>query len=402
MIHLTKRALGIVSVVWLMSCINTSYSRSDEIQVTGVEVDIIVGQFAHHGDAFYQSEVTRTQWLLVGNPDDFVARNDLASAYIKLKKYHEALSEFQLNEQKHPGKYETAANLGVLYKKMGQYGLAADHIKKSLEIKAEGHMGLGDYYLRMITWLKELEADPIYKKNFLGIPYSDPAEGIRVNKLVNKEYLMTLIKNDYQFADVYLVLGDVLLSEGDYELAVRSYYRASDLNHPREDVIEQKISDLHAIVAGMRNDKQVVNLRTVRSQVTGEFSQAKSWLKKYQVLEEERLTAGKPVDFKSMKGIAKVAGIEKPRVVEAILYDQEIVPKAWYDREGLVMALGMFAVVVTLVIFLIAKLVTKKPVNYWMIRFDDLKECLTDRRSTLFDHVDGAKVFHQATSQTTG
>jgi hypothetical protein len=71
-------------VVWFMSCINTSYSRLDEVEITGNELDLILGQFAHHGERFYDNEVTRTKVLLVENENDFVARNDLASAYIYL------------------------------------------------------------------------------------------------------------------------------------------------------------------------------------------------------------------------------------------------------------------------------------------------------------------------------
>lgn len=343
-----------------MSCINTSYSRLDEIEVTGEEVDLIVGQFAHHGEAFYRHEVERTNKLLTENKRDFVARNDLASAYIKLKMYAEAEREFMTNEKHHPGRYETAANFGVLYKKMGKYALAAENIRRSLEIKPEGHMGLGDYYLRMIEWLEKVENDPMYSKNFLGISYYDPAEGIKVNKVVNKEHLMTLIKNDYKFADVYLVLGDLFLSERDYQLALRCYYRADSLKHPREDIVDLRISEIENRIVSMRTEDQVVDMRSVHSQMNEEFQAAVDWLTQYQDLEEKRLKKGEAVDFKTMKGALVTAGIEKPKVLEAILYRGEENPGSWLGSDNLIFIFGLIVVVIAVMLCFVVDLIRKK------------------------------------------
>ncbi len=362
MMDFTKKCLGALSLVWLMSCINTSYSRLDEVEVTGVEVDLIVGQFAHHGEAFYRHEVKRTKKLLGDNERNYVARNDLASAYIKLKMYAEAEKEFMLNEKHHPGQYETASNFGVLYKKMGKYTLAAENIKMSLEVKPEGHMGLGDYYLRMIEWLEKIEKDPIYDHNFLGIPYSDPAESIRVNKVVSKEYLMTLIKNDYQFADVYFVLGDVFLSERDYQLAIRCYYRALHLDHPREDLCYMRINDVQTIIASMKTEGQVADTRSVSRQIENEFDAAEGWLTKYKELEGRRLSSGQAVDFKTMKGALTAEGIEKPRVVEALLYNGKEESRMWYSQGDAFVVIALVAVILSVVIYFLCKMSRKTDV----------------------------------------
>ena len=115
--HFYQKIFSSFALIILLSCINTSYSRLDEVHVTKNEVDLILGQFAHHGDAFYEAEVKRTKTVLNLVPNDFKARNGLASTYIKLQCYKEAEAEFVKNEQLYPNAYETAANLGVLYKK---------------------------------------------------------------------------------------------------------------------------------------------------------------------------------------------------------------------------------------------------------------------------------------------
>ena len=130
---ITIRTCALVTVLTLFcslsppsfACINTSYSRAEEQLITDNLAQLIIGAFPHHGRAFYEHEVSRNQALLEKDPDDFVARNDLASAYTKLQKWDLALEHFEENERLHPGRYETASNLGVLYKKKGEYETAA-------------------------------------------------------------------------------------------------------------------------------------------------------------------------------------------------------------------------------------------------------------------------------------
>ena len=204
----------------LYACVNSTYSRLDEKRITNDLAYIVMGQFAHRSPEFYRFQAKEALSILIGDDSNFLARNDLAVAYIKLGNYHKAEDELKKNEELHPRKYETAANFGVLYKKKQDFAKAAEYIEKSLEIKPEGHMGLGDYYLKMCKSLAS--DDPTV--NFLGVAYDAKAQ--ENAEIANKEYLISLIKNDYMFADAYLILGDVLYLEGDYQLAALAYGRA--------------------------------------------------------------------------------------------------------------------------------------------------------------------------------
>ncbi|PCJ57984.1 MAG: hypothetical protein COA79_14530 [Planctomycetota bacterium] len=231
-----KYSAGFLIIIGLLACVNTTYSRADEKAITGELVHIIMGSFMHHGEAFYDQEVIRNNSILEKNPKSFDAINDLAVAYFKRSSfmskveklaqpfnYHDSIKLFETNEKYHPNRYKTASNMGVMYKKFGDFENAEKYIKKALKIKPQGHMGLGDYYLKMIQYLKSNDGS----SNFLGIKYEDGYQ--KTAEAANKEYVISLIKNDHQFADAYIVLGDILLYEKKYQLALRSYLRYQDL-----------------------------------------------------------------------------------------------------------------------------------------------------------------------------
>ena len=278
----------------LLSCVNTSYSTQDEKQIDGALADIILGQFPHRGEAFYKSELDRTEELLKINFKDFEARNDRAVAYLKLKEWDRAQKEFALNEKLHPGKYETAANLGVLYKKLRSFELAERYIKRSLEIKPEGHMGLGDYYLKMIQWQISDKTS-----NFLGISYKDYP--YKTASIAKKDYVVTLIKNDRSFADAYYVLGDILVNESQHALAFRAYKRAESLNpQVYRSLVRYRLQNVFEFYDYLLPFWKVFDSEKMSLDSQYEFKQAEVWLQSFERIEEELLKAGKIISFENI------------------------------------------------------------------------------------------------------
>ena len=307
-------------ILLLLSCVNTSYSRFDEKAIDDELVDLIVGQFPHHSSAFYENELKVKEPKLKENPDDFELRNDVAVAYLKLAKWSEAIFHFKLNESKHPGQYKTNSNLGVMYKKMGQFSEAAFYIKKALEIKPGGHMGLGDYYLKMINWRQQY--NPEANINFLGVSYNDSA---KTAQIANKEYVITLIKNDYQFVDSYLVLGDILYEEGNLQLAIRAYIRAQQLggihNYGKQASIGfKKYQEAAKKLAKSKSALQVSDVMKGYGQITSELNNAVQWLKDFQDTETEMIKAGKEITFEKVREEMTVNNLYKPRIIEAVVF----------------------------------------------------------------------------------
>ena len=234
-----------------------------------------------------------------------------------------ALKEFIKNEANHPGRYETASNMGVMYKKSGEYKMAASHIAKALSIKPGGHMGLGDYYLKMIQWLdanKELDPTSV---NFLGVRYADGAEATA--KVANKTNVVTLIKNDYRFPDAYMVLGDILLTEGNHQMALRAYVRSVSLMHPSQGAIATRFERIEAFWKKSKKRGQILEYGIGRGQVSYEIGKAEKWLASFQLLEAEHIGENKPADFKTLLAEMEKRGTRVPEVLEAGIYQGSII-----------------------------------------------------------------------------
>jgi tetratricopeptide (TPR) repeat protein len=329
--RITIFAIRACVILLLLSCVNTSYSRLDEKQIKDEVLDLILGQFPHHGPAFYQYEEKRNKEILTQKPEGFEARNDLAVAYLKQAKWELAQTEFDKNEKLHPGKYKTAANLGVMYKKMGEYEKAAHFIAKSLKIKPEGHMGLGDYYLKMAHWLNEGN-----EQNFLGIAYN--ATPKQIASAANRQHIVTLIKNDYSFADAYLVLGDILYTEGNHQLAMRAYFRAQSLGIPVskgdintdspkiakfKNVAEHAYQRLEMLASEFKAQAgalTVVDSRGAFNQFSAELEGAENWLTSFHNTEAKLISEGVFPSFELTLKKMENSGNEKPKVIEAMSY----------------------------------------------------------------------------------
>lgn len=313
-----KTLLGILLTISinspLMACTNASYSQRDEVAITDDLSQLIIGAFAHHGEAFYQNEIKRCLRILDRDPKDFVARNDLGVAYLKLSDWEQAEATFRENGRRYPGRYKTASNLGVMYKKRGEFHKAAWWIERALAIQPGGHMGLGDYYLRMIDWRAAANGRSTHE-NFLGVRYDAGPKATA--EVANRKHVITLIKNDMEFADVYLVLGDILYIEKDYQLAIRAYWRAGSLGSGRAYQRARMVGEKWRLAA--KADFEIAD-DLGREAIYEEFGAARVWLATYQDIEVARITNGKSVRFSKMKSAVAAHGLKKPVLIEEGYY----------------------------------------------------------------------------------
>lgn len=336
-----------------VACVNTSYSRKEEKQITCTLTELIAGQFPEHSDVFYQRELEIRSAALAKDSEDIAARNDLAVAYLKLGRFKEAEREFLRIEEESPNRYKTHSNLGVLYKKDRQYEKAAYHTRKALEIQPEGHLGLGDYYLRMLEWrARRDDEDPTVKgRNFLGLPYDDGPRTLAANPLVNRAHLMTLIKADRHFADAYLLLGDVLYAKDDLQHAARAYRMAIKLseNDPdTQEIIWNRISLVEERWQQKANSTPgFIFDRNYEFQIDREFANADAWLQRFKEVEEKLLDDGKDVDFAIIqKELDRRYPDDQPQYLEAGVYEGEVIDEngvSWASMSGFIV-LGAIAV----------------------------------------------------------
>ncbi len=339
--YLSRRVVaGCLIVAWAapeagLSCINTSYSRKHEQQITSDLPRLISGQFAVHGDAFYAQQLIWTKGLLELHPNNFDSRIDRAAALLKLQRYAEAESLLLGIEEDTPGQYKTHANLGVLYKKMGKFENAIHHTELALEIQPEGHLGLGDYYLRMLKWKLENPFPEAATANFLGVNYEDGSGATANSPIANEEWLKTLIISDRHYHDTYWVLGDVLFEKGDFQNALRCYYRAqallqytpSDPGMPRSlkvgtKLLSNRIGSVHDVFEErVRMNEELVFDRNYNNQIEAEIKAANRWLSSFQQTEAELVESAVTSDFDEVKAKMEKKGIAEPKYLELGVFE---------------------------------------------------------------------------------
>ena len=306
-----------------LACIWDSDTLSDELQ-THVDVfDLITGQFPHHGQVYYETRVINSLANLKQEPRDIEARNDLAVAYLKLSRFDQALAEFDRIEEMAPGRYETRSNLGVLYKKMGDYERAADYSQQALALKPEGHLGLGDYYLKMLQFQSEMNRPGVEPpaESFLGEAYYNPdflgAGGPAPGDL---DRIKALIRSDRSFADGLVTLGDWLVADGEgagnLNLALWAYVRAGQLDHPHPDLLDRKMKGIFRhwkAVSGDRPGIWTSDPESTIRQIEAYLEKAGEWLKSFEQIEEELIKAGGEVDFAAVEAEMERRGITRYR-----------------------------------------------------------------------------------------
>jgi len=322
------------------ACINTTYSPIEELQITSDETKLIMGEHPKHSEHFWYHEIKRNDRRLAANPNDVEAMNDRAVAQLKLRKYGEAEQAFLDIETRFPGRYKTASNLGVLYKKIADYDKAAEHTRKALKIKPSGHLGLGDYYQRMLEWRAKHKDGTEPEENFLGIPHTATPEEVAAHPLVNKEHLLTLIKADRHFADVYAVLGDVLMAEGDTPNALRAYKRAMEL-------------DADSVVYAHRyaNASEEERRKPAGFDFEAERQAVQLWLEEYQSVEIAVLSERSPDELPPLAG--EVLKEMETRGIATPVYTQTTY-KAHEQGRGSMVGLMIFAFVVFVVFPILA------------------------------------------------
>lgn len=302
-IYLIGWVFGLGTLV-ASGCLWDKDTLIDELAVKPKVYDVVMGQFPSHGTAYYKA---REKKLQAGQQLNREERNDLAVAKIRLGKFAEGraiLLALLAEDNRH---YETLSNLGVLAKKEGKFGASAEYFRKALAIKPEGHMGLGDWYLKRVEFDRDLAKTPggVPTTNFLGEPYiSNRSRYPSAAESNQRLALLTkLIQNDRHFADGYLVLGDVLEDLGDLHLAMRAYQHAKHLKHPNPKVLRNRI--LKA-ARGRRALIPCMAASTARRQFKSALTKSNAWLKNFHQVEARQVRQGTFPSLNETKALQKM------------------------------------------------------------------------------------------------
>jgi len=332
------------------ACIWDSNTLRDELQTRGLGLfELITGQVPHHGERFYEAQAQRARARLKAAPEDLTAGDDLVGATVKLGLFEEARATLDNQLAKQPKRYESLSNLGVLLKKQGDFPGAARAIARALEQKPEGHMGLGDWYLRMLryqaakaagrpwkgsTFLSDDDeaeeswawtSTPFSRRDF-SVP-SSPGEALDLEQII--ELCARMIRNDERFPGSYVLLGQALEIRFDLNLAFWSYARALELGCEDPEGVEAAMAKIHAHwteAAGRGYDgvgKSVEDLPAAHARVRDGFAAAARWRAQFEAAEAGLIAkagSGEVVEFAAVEAELARRGITKqePRNVGVV------------------------------------------------------------------------------------
>lgn len=304
------------------ACVWDSDTIRDETRQLPAVFDLITGQFEHHGSGYYEARLAECKRLLGTDNVDVQVRNDMGVALLKLARYDESLAVFRKLEAEDPKRYETLSNLGVLFKKMGRFQEAADYTAKALEIKPEGHLGMRDFYVKMLRWRTAVAAAPetVPATDFLGRGYSESSRGSGKVSDEEFEHLLSLIRSDKTFVDAYFVLGDHLHDRGHLNLAFWSWARALQLGHPAKSLLYGRLAGTfrHWEMEARHRNGQLAHKDASEAilAVTKELESAAAWQKTFESVEGEMVVANPKVQFEDVaaelvkRGVARVKPTE--------------------------------------------------------------------------------------------
>ena len=108
-------------------------------------LELITGKFLRHSPEFYQWRIADRLKRLEADPSNPSLLDDLAVAYDKTGQHDKAIETALRTELAHPGRYETAANLGTIYLHAGHFEEGLTHIGRALRINPDAHFGREKY-----------------------------------------------------------------------------------------------------------------------------------------------------------------------------------------------------------------------------------------------------------------
>ncbi|MCA9116982.1 MAG: hypothetical protein KDA79_18045 [Planctomycetaceae bacterium] len=141
-------------------------------------LELITGKFLRHTPEFYEWRIQNRLDRLERDPTNAALLDDLAVAYDKTGQHDKAIETALRTERIHPGRYETAANLGTFYIHAGRPADGIPHIDRALKINPEAHFGREKYQKLLVEYVLQRRQD---------VPFSFPLADVTDRTGTNSE-----------------------------------------------------------------------------------------------------------------------------------------------------------------------------------------------------------------------
>jgi len=122
-------------------------------------LELVTGHFPRHSREFYEWRVADRGRSLEAGALSAELLDDLAVAHSKLGDDARAVELMGLKEERFPGLYTTAANLGTFHVHAGDLEEGLRHIERAIEINPEAHFGREIYQALLVRYLLNLRGE---------------------------------------------------------------------------------------------------------------------------------------------------------------------------------------------------------------------------------------------------
>jgi tetratricopeptide (TPR) repeat protein len=134
-------------------------------------LELITGKFLRHSPEFYKWRIENRIKRLESDPTNPALLDDLAVAYDKTDQHDKAIATALKTDKLHPGRYETAANLGTFYFHSGKLTEGIPYIDAALKINPDAHFGREKYQKLLVEYVLQRR-----KGGPLKLPLADVGE----------------------------------------------------------------------------------------------------------------------------------------------------------------------------------------------------------------------------------
>jgi hypothetical protein len=218
---------------------------------------------------------------------DYKQQNDFAANLIRLGEAQRAIDILRSIEEKRPGDYATAANLGTAYELAGENEQALKWIKEAIRRNPGSHGGTEWVHVRILETKLKLEQDPKWLESHhvlaldFGqelIPHAPPAIADDLGNKHEPKDVEEAIRHQLQeriplvpppdriVGDLLADLGSLAILDGVIEKALPVYDLALEYHMPRRPLTLKRIEHFKQLVAANPESLQPSSSENARSE----------------------------------------------------------------------------------------------------------------------------------------
>jgi tetratricopeptide (TPR) repeat protein len=336
-----KSLLAIALVGAAMApCIWDSDTLDTELRGLPDALDLVVGKWHRHGEAYYRQRVTQ---LAEKDPLTLGECDDLAVAYERLGERDQAVAVMArkaalldaADDEEH--RYRYHANLGTFHAHAGRYDEALVELRAAVARNPDAHFGRERYQIELIEFVAAAKEDPALWQRFSFLRHAGyqvrafiGAEGLRYRpdrsrdwgddwrgeRALDWDEAYKAVAGMLRFGglegpELYRSLAELFLMRQHLNLAWWALERAIERGHPARELLRRGQRSIEAHWDEARKHNGGGHVAPTSANVAAKRAAADAWLAAFQRLEAAALERGDDVrSDAALRGLLDAASAE--------------------------------------------------------------------------------------------